>query len=199
MNQQRWDDLRARTDGETADDLQHRDLGLGLESVTGLHLDDRRAGSQESINARLGEREQVLRRGCRCGANRAPDSATRRQNAFVGHAGNAGFEVCQTIPRPHSVRVRIDQARNHGAVLCVEDGRGFPVPIGFRSDPENLAAGDGQRRLLDDFELSHRRAVFRPGALRRDQLRNASEEQIGFHGRLGISTPRSRATPIARS
>ena len=84
-------------------------------------------------------------------------------------------------------------------MLCVYSGLGVPVPIRFRSDPENRAVGNGQRSLLDDFELSHRCAVLRPRTLRRHQLRNASDKQIGFHGRLGISTPRLRATLIARS
>ena len=84
-------------------------------------------------------------------------------------------------------------------MLRVNGRCGFAGPIRFRSDPENRAVGNGQRRLLDNFELSHGCAVLRPRTLRRHQLRNASDEQIGSHGRLGISTPRSRATLIASS
>ena len=116
---------------------------------------------------------------------------------FIANAASARFEIAKTVTGPHGMSVRIDQAGNNRAPAQIDRARCCSPPFRRGANPREAVTGDGKRSILDDGQLAHLSAVLRTGAGRSRKLRDAGDQQIGIHARLGMSSPRSRATCCA--
>ena len=91
-------------------------------------------------------------------------------------------------PRDQRSPARVDLVRVRHEV----DG---PLEGAFRPGPHDASLEPGERTALDDAERSpaERRVT-------RNELRRAGDDEVGLHASsVGMFTPRSRATSIARS
>ncbi len=116
------------------------------------------------------------------------DPAAGRHDLHVGRAADAHLELGRAVPGPRQVRVRIDEAGDDRAAARVERVARLECrpQVAAAADGCNPPVRDGDRAILDDAELAHRRAAARPAgaALRagqRRQLADVVDEKVSLH------------------
>ncbi len=132
--------------GELGGDAQGADLVVDREAVPALDLDGGRALGAHLRDAAGHEGAQGVVVGRPGGSDGDPDAAT-----VVGLPGHAGRELLAAVPGEHQVRVRVDEAGQHGPAADVDlavSGR----RLRRRTHPRDIAVLDDDRRVVLDAE-----------------------------------------------
>ena len=96
----------------------------------------------------------------------ANDAAAGRHDLHVGGAADAHRELRRPVAGPRQVRVRVNEARNDRPPAGIQRRMRLHrrAEIGAPAHGQHAAVCHGQRGILDDAKLTHRRPPPRPGA-----------------------------------
>ena len=160
--------------GEQLDDLEHPQLGLGVEAVAALHLGGGDALREKALEAGQGEGDQRVVGGLAHRADGGGDAAARHGDGEVVGAGAAESELVRAVTGPDEVGVGVDEAGRDQAAVGVEDpgggGDARPGEIALGADPGDVrvldadgTAGNGPKKLLGSAAVRAVGGEERPG------------------------------------
>ena len=138
-----------------SDDLEHPDLGVEIEPVTGLGLEGGGSVEEKGVEAGEGRNEQLFEARRPGGPHRGVDASARAGDLHVGLAAKAAVELVLPRSRPHWMGVGIDKPGKHATAIGIEHPFGrckTSVVLGLVADEGDhaiITADDGSLVYLD--------------------------------------------------
>ena len=155
--QQRGNDARRTFLVEPADDAEHAQFRVVIETVTGLGFYRCGSAAQHPVAMAACGGKQLVIRGAARKAHGAKDASAGSGDLLVGGAGDTLLEFIGAVAGEDQMRVRIDETRRNTAASRVDYGcvgGNAGAHLGLGSNCGNIAVLDEQRCVLDDGEIA---------------------------------------------
>ena len=137
--------------GDPAGDAQHLDLGVDVEPVARLDLDDRDTLGDQRIGAGQGIGQQIVLGRVASGGDGRDDPAAGARHLFVARPIEAHLEFARAVAAKDDMGVTVYQGGGDQTALHVLTPFGqVRWQIGLRPDPADLSVVVRDRAVLDE-------------------------------------------------